>query len=125
MEAFSWCIGNDFKRISTHLHRYATYRFAKSVRIENPYTAAARTRFVQPGKIEIDANERVVIGSAKAAFSFAPPSILSLTICLIGLYHRDIDNSISGCPAAWSGGIWRTFPKCRKNVTSWKQGTRR
>lgn len=81
MEAYSWCTGNDLKGISIHLHRYATYHSAKSVRIESPYTAVARTRFVQPGKIEIDANERVVIGSAKAAFSFAPPSILSLTIC--------------------------------------------
>ena len=79
MEAYSWCIGNDPKGISIHLHRYAIYHSAKSVRIESPYTAA-RTHFVQPGKIEIDANERVVIGSAKTAFSFAPPSILSLTI---------------------------------------------
>lgn len=39
------------------------------------------TRFVQPGKIETDANERAVIGKAETAFSFAPPSILSLTIC--------------------------------------------
>ena len=37
--------------------------------------------FVQPGKIEIDANERAVIKEFKAAFSFVPPSILSLTIC--------------------------------------------
>ena len=42
---------------------------------------ATRTRFVQPGKIEIDANERAVIGKRNAAFSFAPHSILSLTIC--------------------------------------------
>jgi len=41
---------------------------------------ATRTRFVQPGKIEIDANERAVIGKRNAAFSFAPSSILSLTI---------------------------------------------
>jgi len=40
-----------------------------------------KTRFVQPGKIEIDANERAVIGKRNAAFSYAPPSILSLTIC--------------------------------------------
>jgi hypothetical protein len=38
------------------------------------------TRFVQPGKIEIDANERAVIKEFMAAFSFAPSSILSLTI---------------------------------------------
>ena len=81
MEAYSWCAGNDFKKISLHLHRYPTCCFAKSVKIESPYTAAAKTRFVQPGKIEIDANERAVIKEFKAAFSFAPPSILSLTIC--------------------------------------------
>ncbi len=80
MEAYSWCAGNDFKKISLHLHRYPTCCFAKSVKIESPYTAAAKTRFVQPGKIEIDANERAVIKEFKAAFSFAPPSILSLTI---------------------------------------------
>ena len=39
------------------------------------------TRFVQPEKIEIDANERAVNEKFKAAFSFASPSILSLTIC--------------------------------------------
>ena len=49
--------------------------------IESPYITATRTRFVQPGKIEIDANERAVIGKRNAAFSFAPSSILSLTIC--------------------------------------------
>ena len=41
-----------------------------------------RECFVQPGKIEIDANERAVIGKRNAAFSFAPSSILSLTICI-------------------------------------------
>ena len=49
--------------------------------IETPYILASRTRFVQPGKIEIDANERAVIEKSNAAFSFAPTSILSLTIC--------------------------------------------
>jgi len=53
---------------------------SKSAWIEYPYIPATRTRFVQPGKIEIDANERAVIEEFKAAFSFAPPSILSLTI---------------------------------------------
>lgn len=47
---------------------------------------ATRTRFVQPGKIEIDANERAVIEKFKAAFSFAPSSILSLMICGSGMY---------------------------------------
>jgi hypothetical protein len=41
---------------------------------------AIRTRFVQPGKIEIVANERAVYEKIKAAFSFAPTSILSLMI---------------------------------------------
>ncbi|MBQ6362283.1 MAG: hypothetical protein IJJ25_14195, partial [Lachnospiraceae bacterium] len=54
----------------------------------NPYITATRTRFVQPGKIEIDANERAVIGKRNAAFSFAPPSILSLTICYASLLRR-------------------------------------
>lgn len=57
-------------------------RSGKARRIESPYILANGTRFVQPGKIEIDANERVVTGSTKAAFSFAPPSILSLMIYL-------------------------------------------
>ena len=38
------------------------------------------TRFVQPEKIEIDANERAVNEKSQYCFSFAPPSILSLTI---------------------------------------------
>ena len=49
------------------------------------------TRFVQPGKIETDANERAVIGKAETAFSFAPPSILSLTSC------RLISCRFAGC----------------------------
>ena len=77
MEAYSWCAGNDFKKISLHLNRYPTCCFAKSVKIESPYTAAAKTRFVQPGKIEIDANERAVHWNAKTAFSFTPSSILT------------------------------------------------
>ena len=57
------------------------YTWSRSGLIESPYIPAIRTRFVQPGKIEIDANERAVIEEFKAAFSFAPPSIISLTIC--------------------------------------------
>ena len=53
----------------------------KGAGIESPYMMPPGTRFVQPGKIEIDANERAVFGNAEAAFSFASPSILSLTIC--------------------------------------------
>ena len=56
------------------------YTLDRSGLIKSPYIPATRTRFVQPGKIEIDANERAVIGKRNAAFSFAPPSILSLTI---------------------------------------------
>ena len=56
------------------------YLLAKSIGIEFPYIPATRTRFVQPGKIEIDANEKAVVEEFKAAFSFAPSSILSLTI---------------------------------------------
>jgi len=56
----------------------------KSIGIEFPYIPATRTRFVQPGKIEIDANEKAVVEEFKAAFSFAPSSILSLTICESG-----------------------------------------
>ena len=59
--------------------------------IERPYTTATRTRFVQPGKIETDANERAVIGKAETTFSFAPPSILSLTSC------RLISCRFAGC----------------------------
>ena len=44
------------------------------------------THFVQPGKIEIDANERTVNENLKTVFSFAPYSILSLTISLIQLH---------------------------------------
>jgi hypothetical protein len=52
----------------------------KSEKIEIPYVVVPRTRFVQPGKIEIDANEGAVIEKCKTAFSFASSSILSLTI---------------------------------------------
>jgi len=40
----------------------------ESGQIENPYMTAIRTHFVQPGKIEIDANERAVIGKRKDCF---------------------------------------------------------
>ena len=57
------------------------YTWSRSGLIESPYIPATQTRFVQPGKIEIDANEKAVVEEFKAAFSFAPSSILSLTIC--------------------------------------------
>ena len=47
------------------------------------------THFVQPGKIEIDANERTVNENLKTVFSFAPYSILSLTISLSIQLHAN------------------------------------
>ena len=70
-----------FSYKTVHLSEDPCYTLDRSVLIESPYILASRTRFVQPGKIEIDANERAVIEDLKAAFSFAPSSILSLTIC--------------------------------------------
>ena len=70
-----------FSYKTVHLSEDPCYTLDRSGLIENPYIPAIRTRFVQPGKIEIDANERAVIGKRNAAFSFAPSSILSLTIC--------------------------------------------
>jgi len=69
-----------FSYKAVHLSEDPCYTLDRSGLIENPYIPAIRTRFVQPGKIEIDANERAVIGKRNAAFSFAPSSILSLTI---------------------------------------------
>ena len=68
---------------TVHLSEDPCYTLSKSGLIESPYIQATRTRFVQPGKIEIVANERAVIGKRNAAFSFAPPSILSLTIYIL------------------------------------------
>ena len=56
------------------------YSLIRSAGIEFPYILVTQTRFVQPGKIEIDANERAVIEELKTAFSFAPSSILSFKI---------------------------------------------
>jgi len=69
-----------FSYKTVHLSEDPCYTLSRSGLIESPYIQTTRTRFVQPGKIEIDANERAVIGKRNAAFSFAPPSILSLTI---------------------------------------------
>ena len=68
-----------FSYKTVHLSENPCYTLDRSGLIENPYIPAIRTRFVQPGKIEIDANERAAIGKRNAAFSFAPSSILSLT----------------------------------------------
>ena len=65
------------------------YTRSRSGLIESPYIPAPRTRFVQPGKIEIDANERAVIGKRNAAFSFAPSS---------ENYYREINkDSLCSC----------------------------
>ena len=80
VEAYSWCAGNDFKKISLHMHRYSTYCFAKSVKVESPYTAAARTRLCSTRKNRNWCKRKGSYRNIKAAFSFAPPSILSLTI---------------------------------------------
>ena len=52
------------------------------------------THFVQPGKIEIDANERTVNENLKTVFSFAPYSILSLTICTYSITHSSFPQSL-------------------------------
>ena len=70
-----------FSYKAVHLSENPCYTLSRSGLIESPYIQTTRTRFVQPGKIEIDANERAAIGKRNAAFSFAPSSILSLTIC--------------------------------------------
>ena len=81
-----------FSYKTVHLSEDPCYTLDRSGLIENPYIPAIRTRFVQPGKIEIDANERAVIGKRNAAFSFAPSSILSLTICRT-LFSLDFSQS--------------------------------
>jgi len=60
------------------MHRYPTYCFAKSVKIESPYTAAARTRLCSTRKNRNWCKRKGSYRKIKAAFSFAPPSILSL-----------------------------------------------
>lgn len=62
------------------MHRYPTYCFAKSVKIESPYTAATRTRLCSTRKNRNWCKRKGSYRKIKAAFSFAPPSILSLTI---------------------------------------------
>jgi hypothetical protein len=69
-----------FSYKAVHLSENPCYTLSRSGLIESPYIQTTRTRFVQPGKIEIDANERAAIGKRNAAFSFALSSILSLTI---------------------------------------------
>ena len=72
-----------FSYKTVHLSEYPCYTLSRSGLIESPYIQVTQTRFVQPGKIEIDANERAAIGKRNAAFSFAPSSILSLTILYV------------------------------------------
>ena len=85
----------------------------KSVKIKSPYILATGTRFVQPGKIEIDANERAVIEEFKAAFSFAPSSILSLTICEESIMNLGQRIIVLGCP----GGGKSAFSKRLHDVS--------
>ena len=66
-----------FLHKTVQLSENPCYTLDRSGLIESPYIPATRTRFVQPGKIEIDANERAVIGKRNAAFSFAPSSHIS------------------------------------------------
>ena len=90
-----------FSYKTVHLSEDPCYTLDRSGLIENPYIPAIRTRFVQPGKIEIDANERAVIGKRNAAFSFAPSSILSLTICTSTLpYFHPIFHQRKKAPTA-------------------------
>ena len=83
--SFLWRLVSDTENLESASNSYCcvsahSILCRKVGEIERPYTTATRTRFVQPGKIETDANERAVIGKAETAFSFAPPSILSLTV---------------------------------------------
>ena len=47
------------------------------------------TRFVQPEKSKLMQTKGQLMKSLNTAFSFAPPSILSLTILMFLLYHND------------------------------------
>ena len=51
----------------------------------NPHSYRLKGRdFVHQGKIEIDVNERAVfLSELKAAFSFTPTPIVSLTVCRV------------------------------------------
>ena len=68
MEAYSWCAGNDFKKISLHMHRYPAYCFAKRVKIESPYTAAARTHLCSTRKNRNWCKRKGSYRKIKAAF---------------------------------------------------------
>ena len=58
----------DPYEFAVHFLQHMVYWLAKSKKIESPYIAATLTRFVQPGKIEIDANERAVIKESQGCF---------------------------------------------------------
>ena len=54
----------------------------------NPHSYRLKGRdFVHQGKIEIDVNERAVFIRLKAAFSFTPTPIVSLTVCRIQKFN--------------------------------------
>lgn len=49
-------------------HTILCYTLSKSRKIKTPYMETNRTHFVQPGKIEIDANERAVTEKSQCCF---------------------------------------------------------
>ena len=88
-KAYFWCDHRGFLvQNSTFIRGSMLHSGQKRSDWKPIYIPAIRTRFVQPGKIEIDANERAAIGKRNAAFSFAPSSILSLTICWCFFWHQ-------------------------------------
>ena len=73
-----------------------TYGFPVAIEAFKENQSLGKHQFVSVGggKIEIDANERAAIEKCNAAFSFAPPSILSLTICTSNRFLYSIIASI-------------------------------
>jgi hypothetical protein len=68
MGAYSWCAGNDFKKflsICTGIQHTVSQRASK---LKAHIQRLPGRAFVQPGKIETDANERAVIEKSKLLF---------------------------------------------------------
>ena len=68
MGAYSWCAGNDFKKflsICTGTQHTVLQRASK---LKAHIQRLPGRAFVQPGKIEADANERAVIERSKLLF---------------------------------------------------------
>ena len=117
-----------FSYKAVHLSENPCYTLSRSGLIESPYIQTTRTRFVQPGKIEIDANERAVIEKRSTAFSFSPSSILSLTIWSIyqNFFVQNSNNNhfqklgcrirpaASLCILAWKKNCYIINIKCRE-----------